>query len=493
MPSTPPQQFALALRPSPRAPATAAPNLPSPRSPHSPRSPTREAEPPATTTQQAEPTILPTATTLEWAHDVLPPEAIYETREELYRAINQWARARGYAFSTMRSNINTREPKAFYCCDRAGHPPPVEEAETRIRKTTSRRIGCGFSVKARQIADGSWALYHRDAQFCQHNHDPSYHPSAHPVHRQLSTEALSQVSTLVRAGAPTREIRTIIGQTNPFFSQQDTYNRIKDIRLAACEGQSPIAAFVEQLHDKQWWSRVQLNDDSQVIAVIFAHPGSLDLLRLYPEILIMDCTYKTNSFKMPLLDLAGVTADGKTFFIAFAWLTGESEGDFDWALGHVKTLYLPDRQPTTILTDRSIACMNAVKTHFPSSPTLLCIWHANKAVQAHCRGPIIQKLGTQEDWKRFNACYHQLIKSPSQHVYSERLHAFEQLVEFSQEFAYLKNTWLIYKEKLVHAWIDHHLHFGNNVTSRIEGMHAVLKAELKVSLFHTYLSLLLSS
>lgn len=45
-----------------------------------------------------------------------------------------------------------------------------------------------------------------------------------------------------------------------------------------------------------------------------------------------------------------------------------------------------------------------------------------------------------------------------------------------------KKTWLEpYKEKLVKAWVNQHLHFGNVVTSRVEGIHSLLKSYLKKS------------
>ena len=47
---------------------------------------------------------------------------------------------------------------------------------------------------------------------------------------------------------------------------------------------------------------------------------------------------------------------------------------------------------------------------------------------------------------------------------------------------YVEETWLeLWKEKIVHYWIDINLHFGIQFTSPIEGCHAQLKAYLKVS------------
>jgi hypothetical protein len=47
--------------------------------------------------------------------------------------------------------------------------------------------------------------------------------------------------------------------------------------------------------------------------------------------------------------------------------------------------------------------------------------------------------------------------------------------------AYIEDTWLLWKEKLVRRWVDAYLHFGIRVSSPIEGCHAVLKAYLQVS------------
>ena len=46
---------------------------------------------------------------------------------------------------------------------------------------------------------------------------------------------------------------------------------------------------------------------------------------------------------------------------------------------------------------------------------------------------------------------------------------------------YLKIEWLIVKEQFCHAWTNNCLHFGQRLTSRVEGSHNALKRRLKVS------------
>ena len=90
---------------------------------------------------------------------------------------------------------------------------------------------------------------------------------------------------------------------------------------------------------------------------------------------------------MPLLDIIGVDACQRSFCIAFAFLSGEEEKDYLWALERLRSLYetCNARLPSVILTDRCLACMNAVATCFPTATSLLCLWHANKAVLQHCQ------------------------------------------------------------------------------------------------------------
>jgi hypothetical protein len=55
--------------------------------------------------------------------------------------------------------------------------------------------------------------------------------------------------------------------------------------------------------------------------ILWAHPGSVKLFNTFPTVLIMDSTCKTNKYRLPLLKFVGSTCIGKTYAIAFAYLT----------------------------------------------------------------------------------------------------------------------------------------------------------------------------
>ena len=47
--------------------------------------------------------------------------------------------------------------------------------------------------------------------------------------------------------------------------------------------------------------------------------------------------------------------------------------------------------------------------------------------------------------------------------------------------SYLQDTWLIWKEYFIKAWIDKHLHLENIVTSRAERAYTMIKKYLRIS------------
>ena len=355
----------------------------------------------------------------------LPPQQNYDSKEALFISINTWAMARGYAFISRRSTKEKNGKHTItYACDRSCLPPTNKDEKHRQRKTTSRGTGCPFSVIGKEAFDGSWTLKHRPSQeFSLHNHEPSHHPSAHPVHRQLSGDT-SHLESLSKAGIAPKEIQTLMRQGGSLATRQDIYNQIADVRRDAYQGQSSIHALANQLDSEGFWSRVQYGDDGRVTAVLFAHPDSLGYLKAYPEVLLLDCTYKTNKYGMPLLDMIGIDACQRSFCIAFAFLSGEAEEDYIWALNRLKSLYgqCGTALPSIILTDRCLACINASSNLFPSSTILICIWHANKAVFTRCQ-PVFS---TSEEWKEFYGFWFLIINSSTIEEYHDRLLHFEQ-------------------------------------------------------------------
>jgi hypothetical protein len=78
---------------------------------------------------------------------------------------------------------------------------------------------------------------------------------------------------------------------------------------------------------------------------------------------------------MLLLNMVGVDACQRSFYIAFAFLSGKTEQDYLWALDWLRSLYklCYIRLLSVILIDRNKAYINAAEICFLSLILLLCL------------------------------------------------------------------------------------------------------------------------
>lgn len=87
------------------------------------------------------------------------------------------------------------------------------------------------------------------------------------------------------------------------------------------------------MDDNSYVFRHRTCDDEVIVRDIFwAYSHSIKLLNTFPTVLIIDSTYKTNKYKLPLLEMIGVTSAEKTYSIEFAFLESEKEENVTYTL-----------------------------------------------------------------------------------------------------------------------------------------------------------------
>ncbi|XP_057493207.1 uncharacterized protein LOC130778715 [Actinidia eriantha] len=99
----------------------------------------------------------------------------------------------------------------------------------------------------------------------------------------------------------------------------------------------------------------------------------------------MDCTYKTNGYRLPLIEIVGVTSIDLTLSAAIAYLQFERANNYTWALDMLRILMDESTLHLVILTYRELVLMNGIGRVIPEARDLLCGWHINKNVMAKCK------------------------------------------------------------------------------------------------------------
>jgi MULE transposase domain len=102
-----------------------------------------------------------------------------------------------------------------------------------------------------------------------------------------------------------------------------------------------------------------------------------------PEILIFDLIYRINRYKMPLVNIIGITPYNKSFWAGNAFIPSEKILDFEYVFKTIKKVYNIAKLPYSIIfvTDGNSHITIAISRVFPNANHILYIWHVNGNIQ----------------------------------------------------------------------------------------------------------------
>ena len=141
-----------------------------------------------------------------------------------------------------------------------------------------------------------------------------------------------------------------------------------------------MKALLDNLSTPGWIFAVKNDSNNHVQNLFFVNQKQVELMLANPDVLLMDCTYRTNKYKLPLLHILGCT-NLQTFFSAgFCFLSNETLADYYWAIANF-LLKTGVQQPRVFISDQDEALKISARSLLPGVPQLLCVWHINKNVQ----------------------------------------------------------------------------------------------------------------
>ena len=211
---------------------------------------------------------------------------------------------------------------------------------------------------------------------------------------------------------------------------------------------------------------------------------------------MIDCTYKTNRYNLPLCHITGRTSTGKTFDIGYCLINSEREVVYNMVISHLTKIftdYLPGKQPSVLVIDKETALKNALRNSefFGDVPQIICQWHVELNVLTHAQAKWNEKIVRTKTEKeeirtlrrafmaRFTALLHCSIDNFNDtwaKIIQDYGEDTPQLVE------YLRTEWVEapYKNEVFDCFIDANVrHFGHKCTSTNEGAPAILKKYLQ--------------
>ena len=214
----------------------------------------------------------------------------------------------------------------------------------------------------------------------------------------------------------------------------------------------------------------------------FASRRSLAQFRSMSFVLLMDATYKTNRFNLPLLIISSIDAFGKSYIVACSLLRHETSASYRHALVSFKSLF-ESHGPFvhTVVTDQEKALMNAISAEFPGTSQQLCLWHLEANVRKNfAKNPSLCSKFTRFAKARTMDLADQLYAEMRQNCSPEGAGYLERLNELKSLF--------------VEAWVSRFRNLGIRSTQRAESLNRAFKRTLRtdcplMDLFHALLKM----
>jgi MULE transposase domain len=182
-----------------------------------------------------------------------------------------------------------------------------------------------------------------------HNHEHSENPAVFGAIRKFFKDDTWKEKVAIdrRNNIQAKQTYTVQYAENPGLQiiMRDIYNERRGSVREDLGNRPPIHALLFSLttgrRAKDWTCHYKTSNDEEggpLTHLFIMHNMHRQLLTQNPEVIVADCTYKTNRFNMPLLNLVGMTPTNKSFFAASCFMPGEREDHFvsvillDWRL-----------------------------------------------------------------------------------------------------------------------------------------------------------------
>ncbi|CAG8584927.1 5455_t:CDS:2 [Cetraspora pellucida] len=132
--------------------------------------------------------------------------------------------------------------------------------------------------------------------------------------------------------------------------QQKVYqmSEADKIRQDNLKDHIPIQALLDELKEENFEYNYQYDQNNHLTHLFFAHPILIILTKAYSSVFLMDCIYKTNKFRMPLLHVVKMTSFNTIFFSCFAFLKSEQKEGYEWALVRIAHIFTDISKPQHI-------------------------------------------------------------------------------------------------------------------------------------------------
>lgn len=179
----------------------------------------------------------------------------------------------------------------------------------------------------------------------------------------------------------------------------------------------------------------------------------------YPELLLVDATYKLNDLRMPLYIMLVVDGNSESEVVGSFLVSDETRDTISTMVKAFKKFNASWENVKTIMSDKDFVERSVIRDEFPNASLIICLFHVLRTFR---REVTCDRMGLRPSQR--DLCLEILQKIVYSHSSQEYDHNVEMLLStgFESVITYYTNNWAPIKEKFVECFKGRCLTLGTN-------------------------------
>lgn len=168
---------------------------------------------------------------------------------------------------------------------------------------------------------------------------------------------------------------------NLSFIKKDAYNFLyRERQESVRDGDAHTALHLldgMSILDPDIFFKYEIGEDNSLTKLFWTDGFSREAYKQFGDVLVFDSTYKTNTYRFPMIILSGVDNHLKNIVFGVALMFNETIESYKWLLKNFLEA-MGDKAPVSVLTDQDAAMCAAIEEVFPNAKHRLCSWHLQR-------------------------------------------------------------------------------------------------------------------
>ncbi|KAE9115003.1 hypothetical protein PF006_g19376 [Phytophthora fragariae] len=313
---------------------------------------------------------------------------------------------------------------------------------------------------------------------------------------------IRMVRRFVGAGTAFRQIyRYVAEHSGKPVIFKDVRNMIQDIQNEVKQEcvEERVRSLLDEFRAEESGNvaRICKNSDSVATCIVFQTTGMPKMFSLFPEVLLVDSTHKTNDLRYKLFSFMITDAYGKGQFAQHALVDQETDANMELAVEAFQENNKDWAQVAVIMVDKDLTEIGVLEKKFPNARVLLCRFHVLKW---------FRQIRTDDRFALSRVLQNEMLLRIKQMVYSKSASDYEaardELFDMLEEslkpnatkdrsklndssdkkshpfIGYFNENWESCRRRWVEYLRTDTPHLGNNTNNRIESGWSKMKPEL---------------